>query len=121
MGRLPVTILLLFTLFSCQRKDKFDKHKWAKVEDLMTFPFRKYMLDDLVQNQKLKGRTYHQLIELLGPPQVKLDSALQVAYDIDVDYGSDIDPVYTKTLFIVFTNDTIVKSFEVKEWKVKYF
>ena len=83
----------------------------------MTFPHRKYMIDDLVQNYQLKSKTYHELVELLGQPQSKLDSTLQVFYDIDVDYGWDIDPVYTKTLSIVFDKDTIVKSFEVQEWK----
>ncbi len=37
-------------------------------------------------------------------------------YDIDIDYGSDIDPVYSKTLTFQFDKDSIVKTFEVKEW-----
>lgn len=119
--RILKTILLLLviivTVFSCQQKQKFDKMKWAEVADLMTFPHRKYMIDDLVQNCQLKGKTYHEVVELLGQPQSKLDSTLQVFYDIDVDYGWDIDPVYTKTLSIVFDKDTIVKSFEVQDWK----
>ena len=105
------------TLFSCQRKEKFDKARWAEVGDAMTFPNRKYMIDDLIQNHQLKGKTYHDLVKLLGQPQSEIDSTLQVFYDIDVDYGWDIDPVYTKTLSIVFDKDTIVKSFEVQEWK----
>jgi hypothetical protein len=115
------TILLLFiiitTNYSCHPKQKFDKEKWAEVAELMTFPNRKYMIDDLVQNYQLKGKTYHEIVELLGQPQSNLDSTLQVFYDIDVDYGWDIDPVYSKTLTILFDKDTIVKSFEVQEWK----
>ena len=112
-------LLLVFvvTFFSCQQKQKFDKTKWAEVADLMTFPNRKYMIDDLVQNYQLKGKTYHELVELLGTPQSKLDSTLQVYYDIDVDYSSDIDPVYTKTLSIQFDKDTVVRNYKVQEWK----
>lgn len=113
--------LLLFafvaTIFSCRQKQKFDKTQWDEVADLMTFPNRKYMIDDLVQNYQLKGKTFSELVELLGPPQSKLDSTLEVFYDIDIDYGWDIDPVYTKTLFIAFDKDTIVKSFAVQEWE----
>ena len=117
MAKLFISALFTLTLFSCQTKQKFDKTKWAEVADLMTFPNRKYMIDDLVQNYQLKDKTYHQLIELLGPPQLKLDSTLRVYYEIDVDYGSDIDPVYTKTLSIEFDKDTVVKNYEVQEWK----
>jgi hypothetical protein len=117
MARHLIFLFLTLILFSCQRHEKFDKAKWAEVGDAMTFPNRKYMIDDLVRNYQLKGKKYSEIVELLNEPQSKLDSTLQVFYDIDVDYGSDIDPVYTKTLSIVFDKDTIVKSFEVQEWK----
>lgn len=117
LKKILLLLAITVTIYSCQQKQKFEKTKWAEVADLMTFPHRKYMIDDLVQNYQLKGKTYHELVELLGQPQSKLDSTLQVFYDIDVDYGWDIDPVYTKTLSIVFDKDTIVKSFEVQEWK----
>lgn len=83
----------------------------------MTFPNRKYMVDDLVKNYPLKGKKLADIVQLLGKPQSKLDSTLQIFYDIDVNYGSDIDPGYTKTLSIVFDKDTVVKSFKVDEWK----
>ena len=117
MFKLFVLTLLALALISCQRKQKFDKRKWAEVADLMTFPNRKFMIDDLVQDYQLKGKTFYQLTELLGPPQSKLDSTLQVYYDIDVDYGFDIDPVYSKTLTIEFDKDTIVRKYEMNEWK----
>ena len=75
------------------------------------------MIDDLVENYQLRGKTYHELVQLLGPPQSEFDSTLRVHYDIDVDYGSDIDPVYTKSLSIEFDKDTIVKKIEMQEWK----
>ena len=117
-----ITFALLFavvivTLFACRRKEKFDKRKWAEVADLMTFPNRKYMIDDLVKNYHLKGKTYHQLVELLGSPQSQLDSTLHVYYDIDVDYGSDIDPIYTKIISFDFSKDSVVTNYEVQEWR----
>ena len=117
MTRLVIFLFLALPLCSCNREQKFDKVKWAEVGDAMTFPNRKYMIDDLVRNYQLKGKRYSEIIELLNEPQGKLDSTLQIFYDIDVDYGSDIDPVYTKTLSIIFDKDTVVKSFEVQEWK----
>jgi hypothetical protein len=117
MTKFFISALFMVTIASCQTKQKFDKTKWAEVADLMTFPNRKYMIDDLVQSYQLKGKTYHDLVELLGPPQSKLDSTLRVYYDIDVHYGRDIDPVYTKTLSIAFDKDTVVRNYEVQEWR----
>ena len=112
-----ILLLIVFTSFSCQTQQKFDRLKWAEVADLMTFPNRKVMIDDLVKNYHLKGKTLNQIEELLGQPQSKLDSTFKIFYDVDVNYGSDIDPIYSKTLLIEFDKDTIVKAFEVQEWK----
>lgn len=112
-----IFLLLILTPFSCQTQQKFDKTKWAEVADLMTFPNRKYMIDDLVKNYHLKGKKYSQIVELLDKPQSKLDRTMEIFYDIDVEYGSNIDPIYSKTLLITFDTDTIVKSFEVEIWK----
>jgi len=117
MTKFLISAVFMVTITSCQTKQKFDKTKWTEVADLMTFPNRKYMIEDLVHNYNLNGKTYHELIELLGPPQSKLDSTLQVFYDIDINYGHDIDPVYTKTLSIQFDKDTVVRNHEVKVWK----
>lgn len=110
---LAVTVLL----FSCHPRQKFDQADWSEVADLMTFPKRNSMIDDLTTNIPLKGKKYSELIALLGEPQGKNDSGLQISYDVDVDYGSDIDPVYTKSLHFHFGKDSIVKAFEVEEWR----
>src|SRR4051812_15554164 len=108
-------ILLSFILlsFSCERaqgrEQKFDRTRWAEVGDLMIFPNRKYMINDLLKNFQLKGKKYSEIIELLGQPQSKLHGSLNVFYNIDIDYGSDIDPVYSKTLMLQFNRDTVVQ------------
>lgn len=117
MTRQFIYLLITVLLSSCQAKQKFDKMRWAEVADLMTFPNRESMIDELTNNFQLKGKNYNEIIELLGQPQGKGENDLQIFYDIDVDYGSDIDPIYTKTLNFQFDKDSIVKTFEVKEWK----
>src|SRR5262245_10201077 len=98
MTRRFIFFILTIFLFSFHARQKFDKVKWAEVADLMNFPNRKSMIDDLTKNFQLKGKKFHEIIDLLGQPQRKGDNDLQIFYDVDVDYGSDIDPVYTKTL-----------------------
>jgi hypothetical protein len=75
------------------------------------------MIDDLIKNYELKGKKYHEIIELLDRPQGKEDNDLQIFYDIDVNYGRDIDPVYSKTLMFQFDKDSVVNMFKVEEWK----
>jgi hypothetical protein len=117
MKRQFIFLPLTLTLFSCQTQQKFDKTKWAEVADLKTFPNRKYMIDDLVNNYQLKGKKYSEIVKLLDKPQSKLDSTMEIYYDIDIAYGTDIDPIYSKTLSITFDKDTVVKSFEVEVWR----
>ncbi|HLP35646.1 hypothetical protein [Lacibacter sp.] len=117
MTKYFISALFAVTLYSCQTQKKFDKEKWAEVADLMTFPNRKSMVDDLSKNIPLKGKSYQDIVSLLGQPQHSLDSTMNIGYKIDEDYGSDIDPIYTQTLLLHFDQDSTVKSFEVKEWK----
>jgi hypothetical protein len=77
--------------------------------------YRPKMLTDLTTNYKLKGLKYSELIELLGIPDSKDSSSL--SYKIIVDYGHDIDPVYTKDLDFTFSKDSIITAVKVNEWK----
>lgn len=117
MVKFFISALFMLTIYSCQTQQKFDKKKWAEVGDLMTFPNRKSMVDDLTKNIPLKGKSYQQIISLLGQPQHPLDSTMNIGYKIDEDYGSDIDPISTQTLLLHFDKDSTAKSFEVQEWK----
>jgi|SRR5688572_346963 len=111
-------ISLLFFLLSCNnnKQIKFDKNKWNEQSDpLFPSSYRPKMLTDLTTNYKLVGFKYSQLIELLGIPDSKDSSSL--SYKIVVDYGHDIDPVYTKDLDFTFSNDSTITSFELNEWK----
>ncbi len=113
-----VFILVSLMLSSCNynKQEKFDKAKWNKHEDAgQPSIFRNKMLNDLTTNYKLIGFRYMALVELLGEPNFKDSNSL--GYDIIVEYGNDIDPIYTKTLRFTFSRDSIIKSFKVNEWK----
>jgi hypothetical protein len=104
-------------LTACQPKLKFDRVKWNTKTDLQQYPYRDAMIEDLVKHHQLKGLTYKQLTTQIGEP-ARYDSDLDNPYyDVIVDYGSDIDPVYTKVLSIRLNEDSIVTGYKVREWK----
>jgi hypothetical protein len=108
--------LFVFPFSSCNMKIKFDKEKWDEHPDLaFSPPYRNKMLTDLTAHHKLIGLHYSELIEMLGKPNFS-DSNF-IGYTILVDYGSDIDPVYTKNLNFNFSKDSIITSYKIDEWK----
>ena len=108
-------LILVSALASCNQM-RFDKIEWNKSDDPgFTPPNRKRMLKDLTKNYKLTEIKYSSLINLLGRPNYADSTSL--SYDIEVDYGTDIDPVYTKILDFIFDKDSIIKSWKIEEWK----
>ncbi len=114
---LSVLLVTVLTTISCHQQIKFDKEKWLQADDLMTFPNRSYMVDDLIKNRNFKGKNLNSVVNLLGQPQYALDSGMEIGYKIEEDFGSDIDPVYTKTLLVHFDKDTTVDTIRLKEWE----
>ncbi|MBB5619773.1 hypothetical protein HDE69_000811 [Pedobacter cryoconitis] len=116
---LPVVFqlsIVLFSLISCNRKINFEKNKWDETTDPV-FPsvYRPQMLEDLTTNHKLIGLSYKELVNFLGSPDYKeLNS---IVYNIVVDYGSDIDPVYYKKMEFSYSKDSVITSFRIMEWK----
>jgi len=116
------TIFFLFgiciLLTACKNEIKFDKARWTTREDLGLYPNRDKMLNDLIQNQKLKGLSYNQLIDKIGEPEKNITGDNNsIYYDIVTDYGYDIDPVYIKTLEFKFDTDSIITDFKINEIK----
>ena len=56
-----------------------------------------------------------QVVKLLGIPDNVDDSS--IFYKVVEDYGSDIDPVYTKQLELTLKPDQSVREVKVNEWK----
>ncbi|MBT1711421.1 hypothetical protein KK062_24475 [Fulvivirgaceae bacterium PWU5] len=108
-----MAVIIIMT--ACNEK-KFEKKGWAAKPDA-NFPpnERGDMLNDLLSNHKLVGLKYSNVISLLGIPDGVDSSSL--SYEMEVAYGSDIDPVYRKDLYLFTTRDSIISSYEIKEWK----
>ncbi len=115
--------IIIFFLFSCndnkqddKKQIKFEKEKWNEQTDpLFPSAYRPEMLNDLTSNYKLVGIKYSQLIKLLGIPDYKDSNSL--SYKIIINYGHDIDPVYTKDLDFNFSKDSNVYYFKIDECK----
>jgi hypothetical protein len=117
-SRVKLSVLaFVLSICSCSSDTKFDRAKWLVSDDVMSFPHRKFMIKDLTQNVPLKGMKYPDVLELLGPPQYPWDHVMKIQYVVEDDFGSDIDPVYSQTLILRFTMDSLVRSVEVEEWK----
>lgn len=111
---LIVAFIVILLAFSCDKK--FEKTGWNYSTDSgFPPPARERMLDDLLSSHKLTGMKYSTIIELLGTPDYQ--DSTHLMYEIEVDYGYDIDPVYTKNLLMMMDNDSIVNLIEVREWR----
>ena len=109
------TICIL--LIACKNEIKFHKAGWTTKVDLV-YPNRERMLNDLTQNQKLKGLSYRQLISKIGEPENNMTGDFNsIYYDIVTDYGHDIDPIYIKILEFKLDKDSIITDFKINEIK----
>jgi len=105
---------LLLTIVSCN--NKFDKAKWNEPTDAGFPPeCRSQMVEDLTSNYKLTGLACGELIDLLGIPDNRDSNT--VVYNIALDYGWDIDPIYSKDLEFTFSKDSIITAYKIREWK----
>lgn len=81
---------------------------------MVWYPFRDKMLKDIIENEMFIGLKLEQLTDTLGQPNRIIEN--RVVYSTVTDFGSDIDPVFTKDLIVKFNSDSIVTGLEVKEW-----
>lgn len=113
-----INIFVLLCLISCNSNAKFEKMGWNQKGDLNSYPNREKMLNDLMENHKIKGLKYSELVNLLGEPEInKTSESLTAFYNIQTEYGSDIDPVYIKNLEISLSIDSVAQSCIVTNWK----
>lgn len=114
--RLTLFALAAVCFGACTNNQKFDQIAWSEKGDLGIYPNREKMLEDLMNNHKLKGLTYKQLIDMLGEPEKYSDEEPNTAtYNIVTDYGGNIDPVYIKNLEVKFSVDSVVKNVNINE------
>jgi len=116
--KLKLIFLSASILFISCKNPKFDTIGWSEKGDLGSYPKRESMLENLTQNYKLKGMKYKELIQLLGSPEKYSDEEYNtISYNIETDYGFDIDPTYSKNLKIKLAKDSVVESYRIVEWK----
>ena len=111
-------LILLILLSSCSNlsNKKFNQKEWILEDNYFSKNNnRQRMLFDLTSNYKLIGLKYDDLTKLLGSPNFTKNKVL--TYTVISYHGLDIDPVYTKGLEFKLSEDSIVSSFEVIEWR----
>lgn len=112
-----IYILIIVLLTSCSKPHiKFEKEKWNERDD-MFYANREKMVKDLMNNHLKQGMTSKEVLNLLGnPDNYQDDLPNTLSYEIAVDYGWNIDPQKGKTLYMEFTNNSIIKDIKLKEW-----
>jgi len=111
--------ILIVTCGQHKQESKFNKVQWAEFDDSNggEYPHREKMLNDLVENHKLKGLTYRQLVDSLGAPGKFDNDDDTVRYEIITKFESDIDPTYGKNLNLTLGADSVVTSYRILDWK----
>lgn len=112
--RFLFVIFISMIMISCNTR--FDKTEWLSNDGIEDYPNRNKMINDLLANYKLKGLTYKQLIDLIGKPSNIRNDSNWVFYPVKIDYGHDIDPIYTKYLTFQLSKDSVVINFKIEEW-----
>lgn len=112
-------IAIIFILFfsSCSfNQEKYNKQKWNLKDDVGYYSYREPMLKDLLENHKIKGLNITELEKLFGKIEIDSSNKKEVFFNVVVDFGWDIDPVYTKDLIIILDNNSIAKDYKIIEW-----
>lgn len=117
MKNFSILYFALITVVSSSCNEKFNKADWNSFNGGY-YDKREPILDDLLTNHNLKGKSIKQLRALLGPYDLevnKCNRGLVIQMNIVTDFEWNIDPQYTKDLFLYLNKDSIVTSFEVNE------
>lgn len=117
INAITASLLATSVFTSCKWSRDFESKLWKERDDISSFPHRESMLHDIIENKRLNRLKYGEVIDSLGEPDFIGEHALTIGYSIVVDYGMDIDPVYTKNLIINFERDSTIRKIEINEWK----
>jgi hypothetical protein len=112
-----IFLLMFSIIFSCSNQpEKFNKEKWNSEEDRDYFEYRSLMLEDLLKNQKLKGKTVEELKKLFGNLE-NYDTLKNTITFTVLQEWSGIDPIYTKYLVLKLDFNKKVKYISFEEFK----
>jgi len=109
-------VILIF--ISCTKEQtKFNQRQW-NTPDEIDYNHRELMIEDLSKNYLKQGMKFTDAENLLGKNQLRNESdSLQLQYEIYTYYGSDIDPIKTKTLMINFSADSTLTNIRIDHWE----
>jgi len=107
---------MLCTICSCgngTNEMKFDSVNWNDESDRGEYHYRNAMLDDLIENYHLKGKTIDEITELFQ----YFDSTDNVISFKVYQEWKGIDPSYTKYLNLKLNKNKIVDSVYITEYQ----
>jgi len=112
-----ITFLISIFLISCEQKQvKFEQNKWKTLDDI-NYNHREFMIQDLKENYLKPGIKYKEVEKLLGGNyNERSEDSIQLQYEIYVDFGTDIDPVETKTFIVNFNSDSVLVNTRIDHW-----
>lgn len=113
-----IIFLIVILLISCEQKQvKFEEKKWKTRNDI-DYNHREFMIQDLKENYLKPGIKYNEVEKLLGKNyNERSEGSIQLQYEIYTDFGTDIDPVETKTFIVNFTSDSVFVNTRIDHWK----
>jgi len=109
---------IILTFASCTKEQiKFNQSQWNTRDDL-DYNHRESMIEDLSKNYLKQGTKFVEIEKLLGTNQLSDEKdSLQLQYEIYTYYGSDIDPIETKTLIVNFSQDSTLTNIWIDHWE----
>lgn len=110
-----IIFLILFTICSCGRgtnEMKFDVEKWNDESDRGYYNNRNAMLNDLMNNYQLKGKTVDELTELF----LYFDSANYIISFEVYQKWKGMELSYTKYLNLRLNKNKVVDSVFITEF-----
>ena len=118
MTKKAIQLIIIPLMFlSCSDRMKFDIKKWNDESDRGYFHYRNAMLDDLLENYHLKGKTIKELQSIFG--YVDYDSTINqqnISFEVYQEWKG-IDPSYTKYLVLRLSKNKTVDSVYFNEFK----
>jgi len=109
---------LIIIISSCHKSNemKFDKKYWNERDD-MFYANRNKMVNDLIKNHLKNEMKYSEIINLLGQPEnFASKKEGEIIYEIETDYGRNIDPVEGQNLILKFSKDSLLINFYKEDW-----
>ena len=111
-------ICLVAITTACGHRQKFEKAKWNEQNESGNYPYRKSMLNDLMNHHAIKGKSYNDVIELVGEPEKKGNNkGRNLYYNILKKVNQKDEPVYIKNLILRLTWDSVVDELAIEEIK----